>query len=61
MERPAGADRDTDRAERERCFYTHEQAFPLNEHRVPGRYPAYTPNSNIREVKILNLYGYVYV
>ena len=47
MERPARADRDTDRAERGRCFDTHEQVFPLDEHRGQGRYPAYTPNSNI--------------
>ena len=46
MERPARADRDTDRAERGRCFDMHEQVFPLDEHRGQGRYLAYTPNSN---------------
>ena len=43
MERPACADQDTNRAERERCFDTHEQVFPLDGHRGRGRYPAYTP------------------
>ena len=47
VERPARADRDTDRAERGRYFDTHEQVFPLDEHRGQGRYSAYTPNSNI--------------
>ena len=51
MERPARADRDTDRAERERCFDTHEQVFPLDEHRGQGRYPAYTPNSSDSECR----------
>ena len=37
MERPARADRDTDRAERGRCFDTHGQVFPLDEHRGQGR------------------------
>ena len=46
MERPARADRDTDRAERGRCFDTHGQVFPLDEHRGQGRYPTYTLNSN---------------
>ena len=47
MKRPVRVDRGTDRAERGRCFDTHEQDFPLDEHRGQGRYPAYTPNSNI--------------
>ena len=47
MERPARADRDTDRAERGRSFDTHEQVFSLDGHRGRGRYPAYTLNSNI--------------
>ena len=47
MERPARANRGTDRAERGRCFDTHVQVFPLDEHRGQGRYPTYTPNSNI--------------
>ena len=54
MERPARADRDTDRAERGRCFDTHEQVFLLDEHRGQGRYPAYTPNSNIDRQCIQN-------
>ena len=44
MERPARADRDTDRAERGRCFDTHGQVFSLDEHRGQGRYPTYTLN-----------------
>ena len=39
VERPARADRDTDRAERGRCFDTHVQVFPLDEHLRQGRYP----------------------
>ena len=39
VERPARADRDTDRAERGRCFDTHVQVFPLDEHLGQGRYP----------------------
>ena len=54
MERPARADRDTDRAERGRCFDTHVQVFPLDEHREQGRYPTYTPNSNIGSTYIQN-------
>ena len=54
MERPARADRDTDRAERGRCFDTHVQVFPLDEHRGQGRYPTYTPNSNIYSTCIQN-------
>ena len=54
MERPVRADRDTDRAERGRCFDTHEQVFPLDEHRGQGRYPAYTPNSNSKSKCTLN-------
>ena len=54
VERPARADRDTDRAERGRCFDTHEQVFLLDEHRGQGRYPAYTPNSNIDSQCIQN-------
>ena len=54
MERPARADRDTDCAERGRCFDTHEQVFLLDEHRGQGRYPAYTPNSNIDSQCIQN-------
>ena len=46
VERPARADRDTDRAERGRCFDTHGQVFPLDEHRGQGRYPTYTLKSN---------------
>ena len=42
MERPARADRDADRAEREVFRF-----FPLDKHQGQGRYPAYTPNSNI--------------
>ena len=45
MERPARADRDTDRAERGRCSDSHVQVLPLDEHRGQGRYPTYTPNS----------------
>ena len=30
-----------------RCFDTHKKVFPLDGHRGQGRYPAYTPNSNI--------------
>ena len=47
VERPARADRDTDRAERGRCFDTYVQVFPLDEYRGQDRYPTYTPNSNI--------------
>ena len=47
MERPARADRETDRAERGRSFDTHVQVFPLNEDRGQGRYPTNTPDSNI--------------
>ena len=54
MERPARANRDTDRAERGRCFDTHEQVFPLDGHRGQGRYPAYTLNSNIYSKCIQN-------
>ena len=54
MERPARADRDTDRTERGRCFDTHVQVFPLDEHRGQGRYPTYTPNTNIDSTYIKN-------
>ena len=54
MERPARADRDTDRAERGRCFDTHEQVFLLDEQRGQCRYPAYTQNSNIDSECIQN-------
>ena len=35
-------------------FDTHEQVFLLDEHRGQGRYPAYTPNSNIDSQCIQN-------
>ena len=53
MERPARADRDTDRAERGRCFDTHVQVFPLDEHRGQGRYPTYTPNRMVHAFRYM--------
>ena len=49
MERPARADRDTDRADTPTV-----QVFPLDEHRGQGRYPTYTPNSIIDNTRIQN-------
>ena len=51
MERPARADRDTERGRR---LDPHVQVFPLDEHRGQDRYPTYTPNSNIDSTCIQN-------